>query len=291
MVTTAVISLIVVTVLGVIGKALLNYFVNSAYTWEHLFYNSFIVEINFLDLTYSISIKNLYKAIYGFAIALLIMFFVKKMIETYISWTNGDPEQNPLSILIGFIKAAIIMICFGFIYEQFVAVLYDMLRSFISALTLSDSIETFKMLTQKNYFVDSPVDGIFIIVFCIFYFSIIFQTITRGLEILILRLGIPFACIGLINSDGGAFNGYIKKFISNGFTVIVQILLVQISLAFLAKNHFVLATSSMLMASRTPQMLHEFMITAGTGFMSKARSVSSTIHSVGIMRAISTRKV
>ena len=81
----------------------------------------------------------------------------------------------------------------------------------------------------------------------------------------ILRLGIPFATIGLLNSDGGAFNGYIKKFISNAFTIIVQLMLMQFSIILLNKYHFVLALSTSTIALRTPHMLQEFMQKAGGG--------------------------
>ena len=64
---------------------------------------------------------------------------------------------------------------------------------------------------------------------------------------------------------GGAFNGYIKKFISNAFTVIVQLTLMQLAIILLNKYHFVLALSTSMIALRTPHMLQEFMQSAGGG--------------------------
>ena len=52
------------------------------------FYLAFAIEISFRDIATNFSVSGLYNAIYIVAIAVLIMFFVKKMIETYMTWTN-----------------------------------------------------------------------------------------------------------------------------------------------------------------------------------------------------------
>ena len=48
------------------------------------------------------------------------------------------------------------------------------------------------------------VTAIFGLVFVIVYFILYFQFLMRGLEILILRVGMPLACVGLIDNDKGA---------------------------------------------------------------------------------------
>lgn len=63
----------------------------------------------------------------------------------------------------------------------------------------------------------------------------------------------------------GAFKGYVQKFINNAFTIIVQLLLVQFAIILLNGGHFVLSFTASSIALRTPQMLHEFMITSGGG--------------------------
>lgn len=93
-----------------------------------------------------------------------------------------------------------------------------------------------------------------------------FQNLGRGIEMFILRLGMPFACIGLLNPDGGVFKGYFQKMIKIGFTVIVQLLLLRFTVALLGKYHLVMALATVLMAYKTPGILNEFMATAGNGY-------------------------
>ena len=97
----------------------------------------------------------------------------------------------------------------------------------------------------------------------------------------ILRLAIPFACLGLLNSDGGAFNGYVKKFISNAFTVIVQLALLQFAILLMNNAHLILSLSTVMIANRTPHMLREFMETSGgnTGLGSKVSTATRTVSS------------
>lgn len=81
----ALIATIIVYLLGWISQAILTW-LSGVYTT--MFYLAFAIEITFRDISTSFNISGLYNAIYVVAIAVLIMFFVKKMIETYMTWTN-----------------------------------------------------------------------------------------------------------------------------------------------------------------------------------------------------------
>ena len=155
----------------------------------------------------------------------------------------------------------IVMICFGFIYTQFVNIFYDIYTQLLVGMTGSSDpvVPVYKSLGLNVF-------GEFLyLIIAIQLVLLYFQFLTRGFEMLILRLGIPFASIGLLNANQGAFKGYIQKFINNAFTVLVQLLLVQFAILLLNGGHFVLAFTASSIALKTPQMLQEFMISAGTG--------------------------
>lgn len=81
----ALIATVIVYILGWLAQAVLNW-LSGVYTT--MFYLAFAIEIGFRDISTTFRISGLYNAIYVVAIALLIMFFVKKMIETYMMWSN-----------------------------------------------------------------------------------------------------------------------------------------------------------------------------------------------------------
>ena len=56
-----------------------------------------------------------------------------------------------------------------------------------------------------------------IILFVVLYV----QFLVRGVEILILRLGFPLACVGLLESNNGVFQTYSQKMFKSVLTVIV----------------------------------------------------------------------
>ena len=98
MITTAVLISLVIGLLtgllGYIAKQILFWFVS---VYKAIFYNAMAVETTFADIlsngNLQFNITALYHAIYTFAIALLMMFFVKKMIETYMAWSNRRPRN------------------------------------------------------------------------------------------------------------------------------------------------------------------------------------------------------
>ena len=152
--------------------------------------------------------NNIFRVVYVFASLLLIMIFIKKLIETYFFWQSGDPDTNPVQVVVRFIKAIVIMICFGWCYDIFITIMNEFLTALSNGIVAPNQDIGTLLQSQMQ-------GGIFTAIACLFMLilllSIIFQFITRGLEMLILRIAIPLACIGLINSDGGAFTGYTVK--------------------------------------------------------------------------------
>ena len=271
-------------VMAVIIEALAS-FITGVYTY--FFYSAFAFERICSSSVQSINISGIYGIVYKFAILLLIMFFIKKLIETYLMWTNGDPDTSPFTILINFLKALIVMIFFGFIYRVFVDVMYEFYKSILTVATGS----TFEIVSNFNTIIEdgsfkSTMFNIFgctlVLIVFVQLALLYFQNLSRGIQILILRIGIPFASIGLLNSDGGAFKGYIKKFIQNAFTVIIQCLLIQFAFMSIGEGAFVIGLMFSTTALKVPTMLQEFLISSGSfterGVGSAISSLTGTIH-------------
>lgn len=75
------------SLMGWLAREIMKWF---AGVYDGMFYNVMCVEVNFKDIINAgnFNLTGLYQAIYTFAIALLMMFFVKKMLETYMAWSN-----------------------------------------------------------------------------------------------------------------------------------------------------------------------------------------------------------
>ena len=104
--------------------------------------------------------------------------------------------------------------------------------------------------------------------------------IKRGIELLILRLGVPFAAVGLIDSDMGAFKGYMQIFLKAAFTTVIQVGL--LSWAFRVAGTFefanlMIAIAIISAAFATPLMMQQFLVaTGGNG------GVTQKVYSAGM---------
>ena len=170
------------------------------------------------------------------------------------------------------------MVCFGTLYEYFVTIIYSMYTGIMDS-AFGGGL-TSDVINWSGAF--SVIGGVIIFVVALEIFMIYIQVLSRGIQILVLRIGIVFAAIGLINADGGVFKGYIKKFLTNAFTLFVQIFLCELSVALLAGKNYMLALIAAATALKGGDILKEFLQSTGSaterGLLANAQTISSTAH-------------
>lgn len=206
---------------------------------------------------------KLFQVTTGFGIAFLIFRFLKKVFDTYIIGSDGDSTLSIANSFIGFCKALIIICSFDWIYGVFVKISIEFINDMLDAVGAVTVTSLAGILQQFLSF------GIFmllaLLVFFICYLLIVFQFIKRGLEMLLLRLGIPLACSGLIDSDNGVFAPYIKLFIQNSVTVLIQLCMIKLGFGITANGNIFFGIGAMIMGIKTPQFIQQFMIGVGSG--------------------------
>ncbi len=70
-----------------------------------------------------------------------------------------------------------------------------------------------------------------------------------------MRIGISFASIGLLNSDSGVFPEYLRTFLMTAFTVVIQLTLLNISIATLLLNKLIYGIAIAIVSVNTPTTL------------------------------------
>ena len=204
-----------------------------------------------------VNFNKIYETIFSFAIYILIIVFISKAIKIYFMMREGDAEENPIQLMIGMIKAVIIMICFKEIYNIFVGIVQEFLNGILSNMTVQGT-------NLAEILTGNMGGGIFTAVAClvllIVWLILICQFIMKGIEILVMRLGIPFASIGLLNSDNGVFTEYVRDFLLTAFTLVVQLGLLNLSILALVNGHLIYGIAIAIVSVNTPMMLGKFMI-------------------------------
>lgn len=207
--------------------------------------------------------ENLYKLMFDFAISLIVLKFLKKIFDVYICWLDGDMDSDPLNLINNFIKAIVVAIGSKIFYEWLAKIVEDMIDQMLSAIGAD-------MSQNWSSVVDAIASaGIFpaiiVLIFFICFFIMYIQFLMRGMEMLILRIGLPITCVGLIDSDKGIFGSYIKKFFQSMVTIIVQLCLVKLAIGLMANQHMFWAIAAISLSIKTPKFVQEFMLTVSTG--------------------------
>jgi hypothetical protein len=226
-------------------------------------------------------VSVLFDILLGFGVSLIILKFLKKGFECYVMWTDGDPDVEPTHLVIRFIQAIAVAVCFPVMYGWLAEItqnLTDELMSAIGAATNYDWQAWVNGISSLGL-----VTAIFGLIFVVCYFVLYFQFLMRGLEIMILRIGLPLACVGLLDNDKGVFKTYINKFFQSTLAVVVQICLCKLGVGMMmnvgVNMNIFWGIACIVLAIKTPRFLSEFMVPTGGG----AGVINNVYHSVRLV--------
>ena len=139
--------------------------------------------------------EQTYGVVFNFGISLIVLKFLKRAFDSYVLWQDGDPDADPVNLVTKFLRAIVIAVSFPTLYDWMAKVTEDMTNQILNSLSgsLSDSFANSVMaMASLNLF-----NAIVSLVFFICFFFLYLQFLMRGMEILILRMGVPIACTGL----------------------------------------------------------------------------------------------
>ena len=210
---------------------------------------------------HSLDFSGLYNLFFGFGVSLIVLKFLKKGFDVYVGWSDGDPDLDPLSLVTNFLRAMAVALCFPILYDALVSVttqLIDQSIVIIDQLSSQQSVVDMIVNTISNSIFMALAGLILVIV----YLILLVQFMMRGIEMMVMRVGLPIACTGLIDNDKGIFAPYMKKFFMNAATVLIQIALVKLSLSVMILGNCIYALAIVFVAMRTPKFLQEFTISA-----------------------------
>jgi len=207
----------------------------------------------------NLDFSGLFNLFFGFGVSLIVLKFLKRGFDIYIGWHDGDPDTDPFSLVIGFLRAMAVALCFPILYDALVTVTEQMIDqsvSIISDLQNQQSIVDFILNIISTGLFQAIIGLLVVIIYLILWV----QFMMRGIEMLVMRIGIPIVCTGLIDSDKGVFAPYMKKFFLNAATVLIQIALIKLSLTVMLMGNTIYALAIGFVAMRTPKFLQEFML-------------------------------
>ena len=218
-------------------------------------------------------VEVLFEILLGFGVSLIILKFLKKGFECYVMWTDGDPDSEPVYLVTRFIQAVAVAVCFPVLYGWMADITTELTDELLVAVGVSTDYDWIAWVDAVSS--GGIVTAVFGLVFVISYFMLYFQFLMRGLEIMILRVGVPVACTGLLDNDKGVFRSYMMKFFQSAFSVAVQIVLCKLGVGMMLNMRVFWGIACIVLAIRTPRFLNEFMVPVGGGGV-----INNVYHSV-----------
>lgn len=228
------------------------------------------------------SIHNTYLFIYFFACSLIALKFLFKGFQVYILWRDGDADASPRDMLMGGIQAAVVMVSFPFLYEYLAGISIYLAEGIMGQLGVSEGVGFTTLISTIT------TGGVFLLILLVVYAIAVLilwiRLMARGCELLVLRLGIPIACVGLIDSDMGLFRGYLQLFFKAAFTAIIQVVLMSLSFRVAANANLMsmmFAIALLTMAFTTPLLMQQLLAAShgGGGMTQKMYSAGMLVRS------------
>lgn len=161
-----------------------------------------------------------------------------------------------------------------------------------SPMTASDYKQIFRDLHGEGTLFDpdnmSPLHGIALFVFMIMYWIMWIKMIARGIEMMVMRVGIPLAALGLVDSDGAAFKNYIQTIFRQICTTVFQVAVMRLGVILILDMSFIgvcAGIAALTAAWRGSTLMAQLFTpqTHGTGFGAKLNTAANTVRTVRML--------
>ena len=110
------------------------------------------------------------------------------------------------------------------------------------------------------------IETLVVLIYSVAFFFLWLRMLSRGLEMLVLRVGLPLAAIGLIDSDGGVFKNFTKILLRQMITSVFQVAMMRLSIMLMLDLSFFgvcAGIAALITAFRAPVLLSEIMTPQG----------------------------
>jgi hypothetical protein len=228
--------------------------------------NIFYIE-NFIDgLPGGVNIfSTIGSYITNVGLSLIVLKFVHKLFMTYFLGTDGDPDAEIKGLLMRFIKAIAIALCFSYLYDFLINVTIDITSRFLTNSLYNYVNQVDAVISGLSTSVSPMFTVLCLLVVVIAIIVIVIQLFMRGLQMWVIRIGMPLFCVGILDSDGGLFRSATNILIKSVVTVVIQFSFLIMGITYIGSSIFtqIFGIICLVTAIASPKLMSEIMIQAG----------------------------
>lgn len=210
----------------------------------------------------------------GIAITLVVAMVLKQILTVYVLETDGDPDADPLQLLVKAAQAIALISCNGAIFD----LLLEMSTRFTTDVTHGVDVSSAIGIIRNLAFEGITDSGLiilplFLIVLIVFMIILGIKAGLRGIELSLMKIAFPIFCVDLIGTNKERWNNFLASYLVTFFGYALQILCLKVFITSLRGGEtltsYAVALGWLFMAIKTPEWLQKFVYTTGIG-----RSVS-----------------
>lgn len=170
------------------------------------------------------------------SMSLLVLMALYKGFTTYILWKDGNPEENPLEIIFRYFFAVAMIFSFNELFGIAANIISSLNMNFTSGVgSISSNIFGGNM-DDLNNVAQTLMTIILLIKILKSSFQAVMTLISKGVEILILRIGFPFACVSAVTPQAGGFHHYVLSILKGMFSIVLMNVLIGLSIQTLSSG-------------------------------------------------------
>lgn len=218
--------------------------------------------------------------VFGYAFYLLILKFAYKLFDTYILAADGNDDADPMIFVVNFIKAIVVSLAFGLLFDSMMTIANEIATKLTDSLNMKP-LDVTSIWDAYIKVTSTPLGLILLTLYGILAIVLSVLFVINAIQFVYLRVGISFATVGMLDSDGGVFKPYIKKFYQISFTIIVQVVSFKLSLYAFSQYSWIWAFALICMAMKAPQWLSEFIMVNQSG----GGKLQQALYSFSILRS------
>lgn len=174
------------------------------------------------------AVTSIHNAFVGLSIFLIMLFCMNSYFNTYITETDGDPDADPLDILVRGAKAVAFSCCSGWIFGTFMnftSSLADMAITELGenedwTISLSSAVQALMTNISGMGFIWLVVILVLVIGIIAFY---VIATI-RAIELMLMYIILPLFCSEICFSSHERMNGIVTSICVTGLYYILQLI-------------------------------------------------------------------
>lgn len=227
------------------------------------------------------TIRSAVSALYFTTVGLVTLKLLWKGWKVYILNRDGDAETSPSSMLVNSIYALGVAFAFPVLYDISTQIAIGACKSVLRifpGVNTDNYINT--IIALLTPWINSQVSLFLIILvlaFIVIFVILAIQMVFRGVEMFFYRLGVPFAVVGLVDSDGGVWKTYVQLYFQQLGTIMIQYCCICLGLRLAASitvPSMIAAIAFLIGAFSTPKLLRTVLSSGGGGGGSQVISVA-----------------